>query len=128
MNTDKGNRGSNTTPEQALESSLVAMERGTGLPLEHGLRKKIEGWSIQKFKDNHANWPAFEKKVLRSAQQIGTYAEAFARFDAEINGKPAPVEIKQKHAAEAIRVVSKLCPAGASEIENFFKWCPEPEA
>jgi hypothetical protein len=114
-----------TSYEEALDCCLDELEKGSKLPLDTGVRATIRKQSLEVFKNNHSQWPAYGKKVLRSASQIGKYSEDFARFDAEINGHPEPDKVKEKHAWHAIEVVKKLCPAGRGE--DFFKWCPDPE-
>lgn len=115
-----------STPEDQLKESLDTMEKGSALKFEKGLREKIgDKKTLEKFKKNASDWDDHKATVLRSARQIGEFAEAFARFDAEINNKPVG-EVKKKHAWAAIEVVRDLCPAGSSPGIRF-KWCPEPE-
>ena len=98
-----------STPEDQLKESLDTMEKGSALKFEKGLREKIGNRkTLKKFKDNATQWEEFRPIVLRSALQIGQFAEAFARFEAEINGKPVG-EVKESHARTAIAVVSIGC-------------------
>jgi hypothetical protein len=116
-----------STPEDQLKESLDTMEKGSALKFEKGLREKIGNpKTLQKFKDNTKEWETYKETVLRSARQIGEFAEAFARFEAEINKKPVG-EVKASHAWAAVAVVKDLCPAGAGSSPGVrFKWCPEP--
>ena len=114
-----------STPEEQLKESLDSMEKGSALKFETGLRKKIgNDKTLEKFKKNQDDWEAHKETVLRSARQIGEFAEAFARFDAEINNLPVG-EVKERHAWHAVAVVKDLCPAGQTPGIRF-KWCPEP--
>ena len=110
------------TAEEALTQCLDEMESGSRLPVKEGLRKKIGDDARKKFEENHYLWDTFKDKVVRSARQIGTFAEEFARFDAEIHGRYA-TEVMEGHADEAIRVVKRLCPAGLKDGAKF-RWCP----
>jgi hypothetical protein len=115
-----------STPEEQMKQSLDTMEKGSTLKFEKGLRDKIGSKkTLKKFQDYKDEWETHKDTVLRSARQIGSFAEAFARFEAEINNKPVG-EVKKKHAWAAIAVVRDLCPAG-SRPGIRFKWCPEPE-
>ena len=114
-----------STPEDQLKESLDMMENGSALDFEKGLREKIGNRkTLKKFKENARQWEELGPIVLRSAWQIGRFAEDFARFEAEINGKPVG-EVKESHARTAIAVVRDLCPAGKTPGVRF-KWCPEP--
>ncbi len=114
------------TPDEALERCLDAMEGASKLPFQAGLRQKIRDRAYRPFVENHDHWDRFKGTVLRSSSQIGTFAEAFARFEGEINERPA-TEVREHHADEAIRVVRRICPAGLA-VGPRFRWCPDPEA
>lgn len=111
--------------EQALQKALDQMEEGSNLDFEKGLREKIADRARKNFEDNHHLWKKFEATVLRSARQIGVFAEEFAKFEAEFGSGPA-TEVRENHAEEAIRVVKNFCPAGLVEGPRF-RWCPSPK-
>jgi hypothetical protein len=114
-----------STPEEQLKESLDTMEKASALKFEKGLREKVGNEkTLKKFKKNAPDWEEYKATVLRSAWQIGEFAEAFARFDAEINNRPLG-EVKENHAWAAVTVVRDLCP-GRLRDGDRFKWCPEP--
>ena len=113
-------------PEDQMKESLDTMEKGSALKFEKHLREKIgNSKTLEKFKLNEDDWEEHKATVLRSAWQIGAFAEAFARFDAEINNQQVG-EVKEVHAWEAVAIVKKHCPAGQRRGDRY-KWCPEPE-
>ena len=116
---DKTDCETTTDPGEMLKCALDQVKNGSALPLEEGLREKIQKKAFKNFDEQKKLWPGNANKVLRAARQIGEYAEAFARFEAEMQGTQ-PTVVKTKHANHAIRVVKDLCTA------ERLKWCPDP--
>jgi hypothetical protein len=124
MTADSTRTQARVTPDEALTQSLDEMERGaTRLKFAYGLREQIAEKARPKFEENHEQWDRFKHTVLRSARQIGTFAEELALFEAEVSEHQASA-IMDRHVAEAIRVVKEFCPAGLV-VGPRFKWCPD---